>query len=313
MKVSFPGSTGPRTPLCPSESCEQVHSARVSGPRSKRVVRKGFFYRKSDGRRITRFHCRNCRRSFSLARFSSCYRQKKRKHNEPVRKLLCSGVSQRRIAKLLHLNRKTVVRKFLFLAAQARLRHESFLLSIRTEGKLPERLQFDEMESSERSKCLPLSIPLLVDSKTRRILGHRVCEMPAKGHLAEISIKKYGFRNDDRNEAARLLLESLQPFIHSKAQILTDENPRYPNWLKNAFPESTHRTVLGKRGAVTGQGELKKIGFDPLFSLNHTCAMLRANINRLFRRTWCTTKRSDRLDAHIALYVDYHNRELVRS
>jgi len=40
--------------------------------------------------------------------------------------------------------------------------------------------------------------------------------------------------------------------------------------------EATHRTVKGRRGSIAGQGELKKIGFDPLFSLNHTCAMLRA-------------------------------------
>ena len=60
-----------------------------------------------------------------------------------------------------------------------------------------------------------------------------------------------------------------------------------------------------------GQGELKKIGFDPLFDLNHTAAMIRANINRLFRRTWCTTKRADRLEAHLELYVQYHNRELI--
>jgi hypothetical protein len=60
-----------------------------------------------------------------------------------------------------------------------------------------------------------------------------------------------------------------------------------------------------------GQGELKSGGFDPLFSFNHTAAMLRANINRLVRKTWCTTKRIDRLEAHIALYVQFHNRELT--
>lgn len=52
---------------------------------------------------------------------------------------------------------------------------------------------------------------------------------------------------------------------------------------------------------------MKKVRFDPLFSLNHTCAMLRANINRLFRRTWCTTKVPENLGAHIAMYAYYHN------
>ena len=57
---------------------------------------------------------------------------------------------------------------------------------------------------------------------------------------------------------------------------------------------------------------MKQLRFDPLFSLNHTCAMLRANINRLFRRTWCTTKRKDRLEQHLAVYMDFHNRILLK-
>ncbi|MCB0350947.1 MAG: transposase, partial [Bdellovibrionales bacterium] len=72
-----------------------------------------------------------------------------------------------------------------------------------------------------------------------------------------------------------------------------------------------HLTTPGQRGCVAGQGELKKVAFDPLFSINHTFAMCRANINRLLRRTWCTTKRPDRLVAHLDLYVNFHNRRLL--
>jgi hypothetical protein len=39
--------------------------------------------------------------------------------------------------------------------------------------------------------------------------------------------------------------------------------------------------------------------------------MIRANVNRMFRRTWCTTKRRDRLEAHLVLYADYHNEQLI--
>ena len=55
----------------------------------------------------------------------------------------------------------------------------------------------------------------------------------------------------------------------------------------------------------------KKVKFDPLFSLNHTFAMLRANVNRLFRKTWCTTKKPQRLADHLALYALYHNEVLT--
>lgn len=84
-------------------------------------------------------------------------------------------------------------------------------------------------------------------------------------------------------------------------------------WLPSEeIPQASHQTHKGRRGAVVGQGELKKIGFDPLFSLNHTCAMLRANISRLVRRTWATTKRADRLKDHLFVYMDVHNSELIK-
>jgi hypothetical protein len=93
--------------------------------------------------------------------------------------------------------------------------------------------------------------------------------------------------------------------------IKSDSNPHYPNSVKKAFPEARHISFQGKRGSLSGQGELKKVKFDPLFSLNHTCAMLRANVNRLFRKTWCTTKKREHLYAHLMIYADYHNHQLI--
>jgi hypothetical protein len=94
--------------------------------------------------------------------------------------------------------------------------------------------------------------------------------------------------------------------------ITSDMNPKYPSWIRPHYPEANHITVKGRRGCIVGQGELKKIGFDPIFDLNHTCAMIRANINRLFRRTWCTTKRPDRLELRLYLYAHFHNTVLIQ-
>ncbi len=54
----------------------------------------------------------------------------------------------------------------------------------------------------------------------------------------------------------------------------------------------------------------KAIGFDLLFSLNHTAAMCRDRIKRLSRRTWCTTKRPDRLQLLMDLYAWHRNEHL---
>jgi hypothetical protein len=231
--------------------------------------------------------------------------------NLGVARLSTSDVTQRRIARLLRINRKTVVRKFLLLAQQAEREQKEFLGSLLHRPEKLQHFQFDEMETFERSKCLPLSIALAVMPGSRKILGFRVASMPANGPLAEISRKKYGHRKDERARMARSLLSELSPFVDPQARIITDENPKYPGWLKSHFPRAQHKKFKGRRGCIVGQGELKKIGFDPLFDLNHTCAMIRANVSRLARRTWCTTKLRGRLEAHLHLYVRYHNTQLT--
>ena len=134
--------------------------------------------------------------------------------------------------------------------------------------------------------------------------------MPAKGRLAAFARKKYGRRADFRAKGRDKLFERVCHLVDERAIIRSDSNPHYPAAVRKHFPRAHHKTVLGGRAAVVGQGELKKLKFDPIFSLNHSCAMLRAHINRLFRKTWCTTKKPDQLAAHIALYVLSHNQRL---
>jgi len=254
-----------------------------------------------------------CSRTFSNATFEPEYRQRRRDLNESIRKLYCSEVSQRRIAKLHGISRKTVVRKVLFLADLAKKEHEAELKAMargNPENKIKE-VHFDEMETFEHTKCKPLSIPLVVCANTRKILGLSVASMPANGPLAKLAIQKYGPRKDQRAMKARQLFSELKDAIDPKAKISTDQNPKYPSWLNPYFPHASRKVYKGRRGCIVGQGELKKIGFDPLFSLNHTAAMIRANVNRLMRRTWCTTKKADRLLAHLYLYAQYHNTVLI--
>lgn len=170
--------------------------------------------------------------------------------------------------------------------------------------------EFDDLETFEHSKSKPLSVILAVEAGTRRILGVEVAQMAAKGTLAAKSKKLYGFRRDERAKKRKLLFQELKPSINPGAIIRSDSNPYYVKDVKKYFPDCHYITVKGQRGAITGQGELKKIGFDPIFSLNHTCAMLRANICRLIRKTWCTTKKKERLADHLAIYIYYHNQQL---
>jgi transposase-like protein len=309
--------------ICIHSDCPSHGSSPGQDPAcGARIRKRGSFRRKGSARRIARFHCLRCDRSFSQATFLPEYRQQKRELNEALTRLLVSGVSGRRLAKLMGVSRDLVARRLVFLGEQARLAHEASLsagASLRANGvseRNPEEitLQFDEMETLEHTKLKPLSIGLVVEENSRQILGISVASMPAGGLLAELSRKKYGPRPDHRAAQASRLLGSLKPWVGSrKLTFRTDEKTVYPSWIRRHFPECQHLTHKGRRGCVVGQGELKKIERDPLFSLNHTAAMFRANVNRLFRRTWCTTKRPERLLAHLYLYLRYHNTELIRA
>ena len=171
-------------------------------------------------------------------------------------------------------------------------------------------IQFDDMETFEHTKCKPLSITLAVEEGTRRVLDFQVSQMPAKGLLTHIARKKYGLRLDKRAQGRKKLMQNLKKLVIPKASIKSDENPHYPNDVKKFFPQVKHFTYKGRRGSIVGQGELKKIGFDPLFSLNHTCAVLRERVNRLKRKTWSTTKKPERLTLHLALAALHHNLNL---
>ena len=270
-----------------------------------KVIKAGSFFRLFDQKLVQRYRCCDCQKTFSDESLNICKYQKKRHLNQPLFELLCSGASLRRSAHLLRTNRKTIVRKFVFLG-------ENALSVIEQKQHLFHRshintMVFDDMESFEHSKCKPLSMTIAVEEKTRLILGFNVASMPAKGLLVKKALKKYGKRKDERREKRAELFHQIKDVLAPSAIIKSDMSTFYSNEVRTFFPNSQHVVFKGRKGCVVGQGELKSGGFDPLFSLNHTAAMFRANVNRLFRRTWNTRKKAMCLNYHMALYTLYHN------
>jgi hypothetical protein len=288
-------------------NCPYCHSKDLKTDFRNRVRRSGFFRRKCDGAKLVRYLC-SCKRSFSTATFDACFRQRKRHLNFIIAEHLASSNSQRRTAKLLRINKNTVTKKFKFLGPFA----YQTLHRLNSEHPKSQIIEFDDQETFEHSKLKPLSITLAVQSKSRRILGFAVSQMPAKGHLARLSRKKYGVRIDERYQGRSTLFSSLKYYVDDGAVIKSDQNPHYLETVRRFFPNAKYETYKGQRGSTTGQGELKKIRWDPLFSLNHTCAKIRADVNRLFRKTWCTTKKKDQLGIHLALFAVYHNLSLEK-
>ncbi len=219
--------------------------------------------------------------------------------------MLCSKYSQRRIAIDLNINKKTVARKLRYLAKKSRNRNENFKKSVLKKKVL--NMQFDDLITLEHTKMKPLSVSLAVDKDRRFILGAHVSRIPAFGHLAKKSKKRYGMRQNHHRKGLAKLFEEISPLIDSEAIIESDEHKMYPQFVLKHLSTCKYKRYAGGRSCIAGQGELKKKGYDPFFILNHTCAMLRDSINRLVRKTWCSTKNIEILQDHIDTFIAYYN------
>ena len=282
---------------CPNSFCPSFGT--------KEFIKKdGFFYRRSESRFIRRFKCTCCGKKFSLATGTPEFRHKKRRVNRLLREELCAGVSMRKAALKLQIHRTTVERKVRYLARKARAANKSFL---QTQTAKVVHLQFDDLITIEHTKMKPLTISLAVNAKTRHILGAKVARIGAFGHLAEKSRRKYGRRPNRHLHALHALFNEISPTVAAGALIESDEHKRYPAIVSKYLQGREFKQYKGGRGCIAGQGELKKLGFDPLFTLNHSCAMLRYCVNRLARKTWCTTKKPGRLQMHLEIFIDHYN------
>lgn len=273
------------------------------------LIRDGHFRRKEDSKFVQRFRCKSCGKRFSNATFTETYYQKKRRINFKFLEFYAGGLSIARSARILGVNPKTIARRVLFLGEKcAELNRKA-----RDKRKNIHHVVIDDLITKENSKLKPISVSLAVDEDSRRILGVEVSQIPAFGHLSKIALKKYGYRASHHMDGLERLFQSITPSLSTHVRIKTDEHSSYPYVIKKYLPHCNHESYKSERAHVAGQGEMKKVAFDPLFAINHTCAMLRANINRLMRGTWCTTKKTERLKDHLEIFQYYYNEIYLKS
>jgi hypothetical protein len=214
----------------------------------------------------------------------------------------------RRAAIILNVSRTTIARKLIFLAKLSREKQQELLKSC--QNKI-DYIQIDDLITSHHTKLKPLSVSVAINARDRKILAIEVSQIPAFGHLADISKRKYGHRENKLKEGLKKLFEQIKNVGGKDLLIESDEHKLYPPLVKKYFKNAEFKQYKSERACVVGQGELKRKTHDPIFKINHTLAMLRANINRLVRRTWCTTKDPKRLKNHLEIYMDFHNNCLV--
>ena len=272
---------------------------------SQNIIKNGHYFRANDSRRIQRFKCQVCGKQFSSSTGTLEFGQKKRRVNHLLMKLFAAKVSQRRAAKIVGVNKKTVQRKFDYWAKKAAIKNNRFREKLSLSQA--SHIQFDDLITKEKTKLKPLSITVVCDADRRFILYASPCQIASFGHLSKLSIKKYGPRKSFHKENLEHVFQTIKQIVATTALIESDEHKNYKPIIDKYFPQSIFSQFKSERGCVAGQGELKKTHYDPLYGINHTLGMLRDGISTLVRRTWCTTQDPVRLKGHLEIFTYYYN------
>ena len=280
---------------CPKITCK-----------SSQIIKNGHYFRRNDSRKVQRFKCRTCGKQFSTSTGTLEFGQKKRRVNALLLKLFCAKVTQKRAARIAGVNKITASRKFAYWAKKAEVKNVRFREMLQKQKV--KYFQFDDLITKEKTKLKPLSVTVAVDADRRFILSANVSQIAAFGHLAQASVNKYGKRKSFHRKALDTTFRELSAIVIDDALIESDEHKNYLPIVRKYFPNACYQQFKSEKGCVAGQGELKKVKFDPIFAIDHTMAMLRDGISTLVRRTWSCTQDPKRLQGHLEMFIYYYNK-----
>jgi len=285
---------------CPRTTC-RFHRAPVPGF----FTRKGFYRPRCRHYPVARFRCRGCRRTFSRQTFRADYRQKKPYLNAIFLDLMVSCVGLRPAARFLRVARRTVERRFVWLARHAASFHDNRLQGTALGGPF----QLDELESFEANRYQPVTVPVLIERHTFFMVDTAVGPLRRKGRMSPQQMFRraayealHGRRSSQSAVAVRRVLTRLRQVTRPVAPVVleSDEKPLYG--------QIGHRLFGGRLDWRAHSASARRDRSNPLFPINHTNARLRHFMARLRRRTWCVSKRRDCLQAHlqiVALWINY--------
>ncbi len=284
---------------CPNRACD-FHQ----DPRAPFFVRDGSYHPLCRNQPVPRFRCRGCGRCFSRQTFRADCRQKKPFLNAACLELLVSCVGLRQAARVLKVARRTVERRFAWLARQAALFQANRLVGAQLEGPF----QLDELESFESNRYQPVTAPVLIDRRTLFIVATATGPLRRKGRMTPAQRRRraeheavHGRRPSESPAAVRRVLAGLRPLVPPEAPVIL---------------ESDEKSLYGRLGrALFGarfewrrhSASARRDRANPLFPINHTNARLRHFLARLRRRTWCVSKRRGGLQAHLQIAALWSN------
>ena len=286
--------------------CPHRHCPNHVRPRSRFFTAHGSYRSLCRAHPIPRFRCKACRRTFSRQTFRMDYRDHRPDLNARLFQSLASGLGLRQSSRNLRLSLRCTELKFRKIARH--LRRLNLNLRENLTGKAC--FQLDEIETYEgRRNSRPLSVPLLIETKSRFVIWAEAASIRARGKMTSArraklveEEKRLGRRRDHSRASLRRTLRRGAALARGLEEILfqTDRKSAYPALLRQAF---------GRERVVHSQtsSRLARTVSNPLFPINQTEALARDLTGRLRRESWLGSKKRRYLDLGLQIFLAYRN------
>ena len=284
-------------PFCPNPNCR--HHLEPSG---WRWVRAGTYERRARPRRIQRFRCLDCARSFSTQTFDTTY-WLKRPDLQPLifrRQVECSCFRQ--TARSLGVSPTTVRRQVERLGRHCLL----YLWKNRPQGPPREALVLDGFQSFEYSQFWPYDLNLVVGSFSPYHSAFTDAELRRSGSMTASQkrererLEKIFGRPDPRatEKEVEAVLRLVVP-EPAAVTVISDEHRAYPRALARMKGyRITHQTHSSKAARTP---------FNPLWPANHADLLIRHSGSHHKRETIAFSKRRQGSAERMAIHSVWRN------
>jgi len=286
-----------RPPFCPNPNCRFHRDFAEDWP----WKRHGFYWRQLAPRRIQRFQCLACQRSFSTQTFATSYWLKRPDVLPRLFMKTVGAMANRQIARELAIAPSTVDRQLARLGRHCLLVHQELLARCRIAGPVA----IDGFESFEYSQYFPFHHNVAVEVETGFFLGFTTSPLRRKGRMRPGQKRRRAqleatFGRPDPKAVERGMRDLLQILaeLGEKLQLRSDEHPAYLRALRGlACP------VVRE---VTASTERRDTG-NPLFEVNLLDLLIRHSSANHRRETIAWSKRRSASSLRLAILLIWRN------
>jgi len=234
------------------------------------------------------------------------YRDHRPDLNARLFQSLASGLGLRQSSRNLRLSLRCTELKFRKIARHLRRLN----LNLRAPLQGQASFQLDEFETYEgRRNTRPLSIPVLIETKSRFILWAEAATIRPRGKMTPGRRRaladdetRFGKRRDRSRASLRRTFRRGAELAEKLDLVLlqTDKKSSYVDLAAQAFRP-------GRLSHLRTSGRLARTSANPLFPINHTEAMARDLMGRLRRDSWLVSKKRRFLDLGLQIFMAYRN------